>query len=288
MLRNEAEPVHLLFNAVLYRDENGKSKGVFAVGRDITERRKLEMQLRQFNEELEAQVRIKTRQLTLKATELEQFAYLASHDLQEPLNTTSGFIRLLKKKYEGKLDKEADVYFSFIAQASDRMKTLIRVLLEYSRLGGKKELAQVDCNALLGEVLADLGDAIHTHQAVVKADALPVLNGYSMEIKLLFQNLLGNAIKFAKKDSIPEIHISAKRGVDHWTFCCKDNGIGIEPAYHDKIFLLFRRLHTRAEYEGTGIGLAHCRKIVELHDGRIWVESEPEAGSSFYFTIHDM
>jgi PAS domain S-box-containing protein len=286
--RENEEPVELLFNAALYRDEKGRFQSIFAVGRDITESRKHEARLRTFNEELESQVRIQTKQLAQKAAELEQFAYFASHDLQEPLNTTAGFIRLLKQKYEDKADKESGQYFTYILQSSDRMKTLIRELLEYSRLGNKKEWLQVDCNVVVQEVLADLGDAIQRQDATINVGPLPLIKAYPVECKILFQNLLSNAIKFRKNDTAPVIHITAGKETGNWTFAVKDNGIGIEAVYLDRVFNLFKRLHNRAEYEGTGIGLAHCRKIVELHGGTIWVESVPGAGSSFYFTIPEM
>jgi PAS domain S-box-containing protein len=285
--RQNAEPLELLFNAVLYRDEKGMFQRIFAVGRDITERKKLEQQLRQFNTQLEEQVRVKTAELAQKATELEQFAYITSHDLQEPLNTTTGFIKLLKHKLESKLDKEEAQYFTYITQASDRMKVLIKELLDYSRIGGIKQWQQVDCNRILYEVLADLDNIIHRREAIVQADTLPVVNGHGIEIKLLFQNLIGNAIKFCKKENIPQIQIAAEKQEGCWLFSFTDNGIGIEAAYLDKVFVLFKRLHSRNEYEGTGIGLAHCKKIVELHGGKIWVESEVGKGSTFYFTIPD-
>jgi PAS domain S-box-containing protein len=283
--RENEEPMELLFNAALYRDEKGRFQRMFAIGRDMTESRKLEIQLRRFNEELAAQVKVQTRQLAQKATELEQFAYFASHDLQEPLNTTAGFIRLLKKKYEDRLDPEATQYFNYILQSSDRMKTLIRELLEYSRLGNQKQWQQVDCNDIVQEVLADLGDAIQRQEASIQVAPLPVIKGYPIECKLLFQNLLSNAIKFRKPEATPVIHITALKRDNHWVFSVRDNGIGIETVHLDRVFNLFKRLHNRAEYEGTGIGLAHCRKIVELHGGAIWVESEPTHGSTFSFTI---
>jgi len=221
-----------------------------------------------------------------KNKELEQFAYVASHDLQEPLRTTSSFTELLQEQYKGKLDEKADKYFTYIIEASDRMKLLIKNLLDYSRIGNKKEFEQVDCDKTLHEVLADLGAAINDAKADIQHRPLPVINGYPTEIKQLFQNLIINAVKFQKKDVAPQIKISVEKVKDSWEFAFKDNGIGIDKEHSERIFNIFQRLHTRTEYEGSGIGLSHCKKIVELHNGKIWVESEPGEGSTFHFTIH--
>jgi PAS domain S-box-containing protein len=285
VVRPGAEPVELLFNAALYRDDKGRFRHIFAVGRDITETRKLEMQLRKFNEELEEKVRSKTHQLLLKAKEIEQFTYFASHDLQEPLNTTMGFIGLLKNRFKEHADKNSEQYFNYIIQANERMKNLVKELLEYSRLGNKKEHCRVDCHALIRDVLADLGAAIQQHQARVRVGELPVITAYPLELKLLFQNLISNAIKFRKPDTPPLIDITAVKDERQWTFTVTDNGIGIDAVHLEKIFQLFRRLHNQSAYEGSGIGLAHCRKIVELHGGSIRAESEKGVGSSFHFSI---
>jgi two-component system, sensor histidine kinase len=165
------------------------------------------------------------------------------------------------------------------------MKVLIKDLLDYSRIGRKKELAVVDCNIMLDEVLADLGQAIHEADAVIIADHLPVISGYPTEIKQLFQNLITNAIKFRKRDTRPAINICVQKKGGYWEFTFKDNGIGIDEQHRERIFIIFQRLHTRNEYEGSGIGLAHCKKIVELHGGKIWIESINGEGSSFHFTI---
>jgi ligand-binding sensor domain-containing protein/signal transduction histidine kinase len=225
--------------------------------------------------------------LERKNKELEQFAYVASHDLQEPLRTTSSFVGLLQKQYHGKLDEKADKYLTYIHEASDRMKVLVKNLLDLSRIGYKKELEEVDCDKMLHNVLADLAVAISEAGADIKHDRLPVITGYAIELKQLFQNLLANAIKFRKKEIPPQINISAQRNTGYWQFAFKDNGIGIEEKHSEKIFAIFQRLHTQTEYEGSGIGLAHCKKIVELHNGRIWVESIVGEGSTFYFTLPD-
>jgi len=228
---------------------------------------------------------IANKELERKNKELEQFAYVASHDMQEPLRTTSSFVELLQQQYAGKLDEKADKYLSFIAQSSDRMKVLIKDLLDYSRIGRKKELTLVDCNSVVQEVLADLDTAIKEAKTEIEVGRLPVINGYPTEIKQLFQNLLINAIKFRKSDTPPQIKITASKKNGFWEFICKDNGIGIDEEHKERIFIIFQRLHTRTEYEGSGIGLAHCKKIVELHGGKIWVESAPWIGSTFHFTL---
>ena len=246
------------------------------------------IQLKLLNEEehkARLEANLANEELEKKNKEMEQFVYIASHDLREPLRTTSSFVELFRKQYGGKLDEKADTYLSYITQASDRMKTLIDDLLDYSRIGAKKELQRIDCNIALQEVLADLGTALTESGATVRTDSLPVINGYPQSIKQLFQNLIINGIKFRKKDVSPEIHIYADKEGDAWKFSFADNGIGIAPQHKEKIFVIFQRLHTKKDYEGSGIGLAHCKKIVELHKGNIWVESTPGEGSIFHFTI---
>jgi light-regulated signal transduction histidine kinase (bacteriophytochrome) len=233
----------------------------------------------------EANLEIKNIELERKNKELEQFAYVASHDLQEPLRTTSSFVELLQQQYQDKLDEKASKYLSFIAQSSDRMKVLIKDLLDYSRIGRKKELSEVDCNMMLNDVLDDLGAAITDAGAKIKREQLPVVSGYPTEIKQLFQNLIINSIKFRKKNVPLQIELAARKNNGHWEFTCTDNGIGIDKEHSERIFIIFQRLHTRNEYEGSGIGLSHCKKIVELHGGQIWIESIPGKGSTFYFTI---
>jgi light-regulated signal transduction histidine kinase (bacteriophytochrome) len=192
---------------------------------------------------------------------------------------------LFQKQYKGKLDEKADKYLSYISQASDRMKMLIDDLLDYSRIGSKKELQRVDCNLILKEILTDLGIALDEAGAEVGAGQLPVIFAYPTGIKQLFQNLITNGIKFRKKGVSPKIQIRSEIKEDAWQFSFTDNGIGIEPQHLEKIFVIFQRLHTEKEYEGSGIGLAHCKKIVELHGGKIWIESTPGAGSTFHFTL---
>lgn len=255
--------------------------------RDLSEKKRLEREVREAHNSLERKVKSRTAELEVKNRELEQFAYVASHDLQEPLRTTTSFVDLLRKRYHGKLDSNADQYLDYITQSSDRMKVLIHNLLDYSRLGKEKELVNLSCNELLQDVLHDLDQSIRETNAVIISGDLPQITGYKTEMIQLFSNLVSNSIKFRKKDIHPEIKVNAEKENGHWIFSFKDNGIGINPAFHEKIFVLFKRLHKRSDYEGTGIGLAYCKKIVELHGGKIWVESVPENGSTFFFTISE-
>lgn len=256
--------------------------------RDVSEKKQLEKVIRDTNITLERKVQQRTEELERKNKELEQFAYVASHDMQEPLRTTSSFVDLLRKQYKGKLDENADKYLDYIVQSSDRMKILIKDLLDYSRLGREKEKRQVDCNSIVEQVKADLNKVIRESQAEVRAGSLPVLDAFPTELKLLFQNLVSNSIKFRRPGVPPIVEIKAANVNGVWEFSLGDNGIGIEPQYLERIFVIFQRLHNRSDYDGSGIGLAHCKKIVELHGGRIWVESKPGVGSTFFFTISEI
>jgi signal transduction histidine kinase len=221
-----------------------------------------------------------------KNNELEQFAYIASHDLQEPLRSLSGLISLLKKKNEkaGVSDGNEEI-MNHIQVSSDRMRALVTGLLEYARIGMERKMAVVDCNKVVAEVLEALKTLIDETGAEIKVAKLPMLDAYPTEMKQLFQNLLTNAIKFRKEGVKPEIEIGATTTHDSRVFFVKDNGIGIAPEFKEKIFVIFQRLHTRSQYEGTGIGLAFCRKIVELHNGKIWIESKEGEGTTFYFSL---
>jgi PAS domain S-box-containing protein len=260
---------------------------VTAAIRDISEKKRMEKAIRESNVTLEKKVQKRTAELEIKNKELEQFAYVASHDLQEPLRTTSSFVELLRKQYYGKLDENADRYIDYVIQSSDRMKTLIKDLLDYSRIGREKQFEPVNCNLVLAEVLADLAKVIKENQAQIKSGNLPVVNAFPTELKLLFQNLISNSIKFQQQGIAPQIEISTTKQPNHWHFQFRDNGIGIDKQYQQRIFIIFQRLHNRSVYEGSGIGLAHCKKIVELHGGKIWVESELGKGTIFHFTIAD-
>lgn len=242
--------------------------------RDITGRKHAEETQNQYANEL-----------TQKNIELEQFAYVVSHDLQEPLRTVSGFVDLLRKHYKGKEDEISGRYINFITEASQRMRNLVKDLLDYSRLGRERKLEAIDTNEVVKEVLSDLAISIRESHAAVNADLLPVIAGYRTEVKQLFQNLLSNSLKFRKQNDSPVISIGAEENKEFWKFTIRDNGIGIHKRHWDRIFVIFQRLHLKNEYEGTGIGLAHCKKIVELHEGRIWLESQPGKGADFFFTI---
>ena len=270
---------HVSANAIF--DENGNYKGALGMITDITQRKTQEELLKRSEADLE----IKNRELEQKNTELEQIAYIASHDLQEPLRTITSFADRLQKQYKDKLDDIGHKYLYFIEQGTERMKILITDLLDYSRIGRGRELKPVDCNEIINTVIADLDTAIQESKVEIKTEGLPVVNGYTTEMKQLFQNLVVNAIKFRKKEATPKIHISSQPINGGWEFSVQDNGIGIDEQHNERIFAIFQRLHTRSEYEGSGIGLSHCKKIVELHGGRIWVKSQPGEGSTFYFTI---
>jgi len=217
--------------------------------------------------------------------EMEQFAFIASHDMQEPLRTISNYVGLLQNQYKGKLDKDADRCLNSISGATFRMQSLIRDLLEYSKIGNDNNKIEIDCNVLLNDVLNDMNQSIKENKAEIHSEQLPVINGYISGINSLFKNLISNAIKFRKKDVHPIINVSAEIKDNEWFFTIKDNGIGIDKKYYDKIFVIFQRLHTKTEYAGTGIGLAHVKKIIELHGGKIWFESELGKETTFYFTI---
>jgi PAS domain S-box-containing protein len=217
--------------------------------------------------------------------ELQQFAYVASHDLQEPLRMVTSYLELLERRYQGQLDAKADQFIGYAVDGAVRMQTLINALLSYSRIGSKAAAWQpVDCAVLLQEVLTNLQVTIDQNQASITHDALPSVMADRPQLVQLFQNLIGNGIKF-RQAAAPQIHIGVARSGDQWLFSVRDNGIGIEDKYVDRIFIIFQRLHGRGEYPGTGIGLAICKKIIERHGGKLWVESELNQGSTFYFTL---
>ncbi|WP_166627784.1 sensor histidine kinase [Tenacibaculum caenipelagi] len=244
----------------------------------------LDISKRKEAEELLASKYVKT--LEQKNKELEQFSYITSHDLQEPLRTISTFSELLYKQYHDKLDDNAKQLFTFIKKATHRMSDLITNLLDYSRLGREREITKVNCNTLIKDIIEDLNSTItQTNTTIIYDNNLPTIDAYPTELRLLFQNLISNAIKFAKKDVPPIVSIKAKKKKHAWKFSVKDNGIGIPEKFQDKIFAIFQRLHLEDEYEGTGIGLAHCQKIVGMHGGEIGVKSKINEGSTFFFTI---
>jgi PAS domain S-box-containing protein len=248
---------------------------VTAAIRDITERKKSEEHL------------VKTvGELKRSNDELQQFAYVSSHDLQEPLRMVTSYTQLLAGRYKGRLDSDADEFIAFAVDGCNRMQGLIRDLLAYSRAGTNgKALHEVSVENALKEALANLRATIDQSGAVVTHDALPAIKTDETQLSQVFQNLVGNAIKYHGTE-VPRVHVSAtKNGDNEWTFSVRDNGLGIDPQYFERIFILFQRLHGRDEFEGTGIGLAICKKIVERLGGRIWVESQPEKGATFYFAL---
>jgi light-regulated signal transduction histidine kinase (bacteriophytochrome) len=239
----------------------------YEVRDSLAERQHREAQLRQAN------------------AELQQFAYVASHDLQEPLRMVTSYVQLLAQRYQGQLDAEAEEFISYAVEGAQRVHQLIQDLLAYTRVGGTAPgWTAVDCEEVLARTVHDLHLLIEEMQAEVSHDPLPTVRGEAQQVGLVFQNLIGNALKFHGA-APPRIHVSARREGIMWVFAVKDNGIGIEAKQAERIFQVFQRLHTRSEYPGTGIGLAICKKIVERHGGRIWVESEPGKGATFFFTL---
>lgn len=258
-----------------WRTEEDKVGGIIMFTELITDRIKAEEAMKELNE-----------QLFLSNKELEQFAYVASHDLQEPIRMVSSFLQLLEKKYKDKIDEKASQYISFAVDGAERMKTLINDLLKFSRLGTQREKnVLVDCNDIVQNVLSVYQYTIRDIGAEISISELPVVMGLKSELEQLFQNLIGNALKYRKARAYPIINITCERMDNYWLFKVKDNGIGIDDRYFEKIFIIFQRLHGRNDYSGTGIGLAICKKIVERHGGEIGVKSKLGEGSEFYFTI---
>jgi PAS domain S-box-containing protein len=276
IIHQNGEVRTVLWNSATIFEADGKTVlSTIAQGQDITERKRAEEVLMTFTDNLKASNR-----------ELEQFAYIASHDLKEPLRMVKSFSQLLEKRYKGRLDADADEFIGYIVDGAQRMEALINDLLSYSRINQSIRPAKpIDLNQAIDEATFNLNIPIRERNARITQGTMPSVQEDPSQMVHLFQNLIANAIKYCPRDRDPEISINAERTGRDWTFSVKDNGIGIDPAYHEQIFLIFKRLHSRTEYPGTGIGLAICRRIVERHGGRIWVESEEGKGSTFFFTI---
>lgn len=265
-------PVEIGLNPI----ETNEGLVVLASVIDITERKKHEAVLK---DQL---------MLEMKNKELEQFNYIASHDLQEPLRTVSNYVQVLEEDFSEVVDGAAMGHLQTIKRATERMTSLVRSLLDFSRLGNNRRLTKIDSQQLVEQVVADLHGLIDEHKATVIFDGLPVINGYETELRQLFQNLLNNAIKFRKPDVTPDIRIGHHVGEEGTQFSVSDNGIGIHEKHFERIFHVFNRLHSEDQFEGLGIGLANCKKIVELHRGKIWVTSQPGRGSTFKFIIPNL
>ncbi|MBE3037181.1 MAG: PAS domain S-box protein [Candidatus Atribacteria bacterium] len=251
----------------IVKNSAGTPQKIIAIFNDITRRKLAEQDLKRSN------------------IDLEKFAYVASHDLQEPLRMMASYISLLEKRYKDKLDSDANDFISFIVDGAKRMQQLINDLLAFSRAGASsKPFENIDMESVLKIAELNLGLAIKESKAKITWEPLPVIKADEAQMVQIFQNLIDNAIKFRDKEP-PIIHISAKQEESDWIFWVKDNGIGIDPKYFDRIFLIFQRLHNRDKYPGTGIGLAIVKRIVESYGGRVWIESELQKGSTFYFTI---
>lgn len=255
-------------------DQEKTLNGFSIVIHDLTEKRKAEKLHETHSEQLEE-----------KNKELEQFAYIVSHDLQEPLRTITGFTKLLSKKHHEVFDENARTSMNFILEATKRMSSLIKGVLDFSRLGKSDTAVEINTTTLIKDIISDLGARIEDTNAQIKVDDLPIISGYETQLRILFQNLISNGLKFQKQGTTPQLKIQVSESPSHWVFTVIDNGIGIKTEDLTKIFEIFRRLHSREIYDGTGIGLAHCKKIVTSHDGKIWVESEINQGSTFHFSI---
>lgn len=258
-------------------DSHGKPCRMVGTIIDINERKKSSKLLEEKSKELEK-----------KNQELKEFVYIASHDLQEPMRTIASMVNLFEESHKKEVGEDGQTMLRFMKEATDRSQNLIVDLLDYSRIGTSKSMEQVDMNTLATEAIADLGSKINEKGAKIIIGKLPELKGLKTELRLLLQNLLGNAIKFSKPNLSPKISISAKKEGDNWEFKVKDNGIGFDKKYNQKVFEVFKRLNNSKDYQGTGIGLAQCKRIIELHNGKIWAESELGKGSTFYFTLPSM
>ncbi|MBF0422370.1 MAG: PAS domain S-box protein [Magnetococcales bacterium] len=285
--RKNGAIVWVLLTVSLMYDQDGSVQCLVASIEDISERKQLEASLQSMNIDLERKIADRTRALERSNQDLQQFAYVASHDLQEPLRLISGYVQLLEKRYKGQLDAQADKYIAYTVDGARHMQNLISNLLTYSRVGTEVgEVVDVDLNQAVQRAQSNLMHRIRETGAQISSTPLPTIRVDAVQMAQVFQNLMGNALKFIG-EGIPTIHISAVRGDGEWIVSVRDNGIGIEAGHRERIFMLFQKLHSRARYDGTGIGLALCKRIVERHGGHIWVTSEPGQGSDFQFSLPD-
>lgn len=275
IVRRTGEPVHVETRSIVIQDDSGQPTVVIGVTMDVTERKSAEAALERYAAELKR-----------SNEELQQFAYVASHDLQEPLRMVTSYLQLLEKRYADLFDADGQEFIGYAVDGAARMKSLINDLLAYSRVEtGGRALVPTDLQRTFQIVLHDLGVVIDESNARILSDVLPTINADEHQVRQLFLNLIGNAIKFRREGVIPEVQIKVRRQHKMWLFSVQDNGIGMEEQYLERIFTIFQRLHNRTKYPGTGIGLAICRRVIERHGGKIWAESKPGFGSTFYFTL---
>jgi light-regulated signal transduction histidine kinase (bacteriophytochrome) len=263
-----------LLSVVMLRDSEGNPLCMIASTRDITERKQAEQALAE-----------KTEDLQRSNEELERFAYVASHDFQEPLRMVSSYVQLLARRYQGRLDADADVFIGFAVDGAKRMQNLINDFLVYRRVDRRGEPQEpTDFETVCRKAKSSLQKLITESNATITHDPLPTVMADHAQMVQVFQNLIGNAIKF-RGEAPPSLHISARKSRNEWVFAFRDNGMGIAKEFFERIFIIFQRLQLREEYPGTGMGLAICKRIMERHGGRVWVESEPGRGATFYFTL---
>jgi len=284
---NENTPVR--FEEFLHRLEKWFEVNAFPTDagltvyfKDVTERKMAEEKLREMHTELEKHLKV----LAISNAELEQFAYVASHDLQEPLRMVTSFLTLLEKKYGESLDEKARVYIHYAVDGAKRMRQIILDLLDFSRVGKTEEKwGEININEIIDEIILLYQKNIKSKKARIEFSEMPSVISFATPVRQIFQNLISNGLKYQPKGQNPVIKIAGTENSEYWQFSVSDNGIGIDQQYFDKIFIIFQRLHNREEYSGTGMGLAITRKIVENLGGKIWVESKEGMGSTFYFTI---
>lgn len=299
LMHKNGDVVWIEIRCTHVRDDAGSPIAIEGIARNITQRMLVIEEIRSSRDELEERVAEKTAELqkaneqllatlaelTRSNEDLKQFAYVASHDLQEPLRNVASCLQMLENKYKGNLDADADKLIHYAVESSVRMRSLILDLLTYSRVATKgKPPQRMDCEQILDQTVKNLRSAVAEAKAVITHDPLPTVHADSSQLVQVFQNLIHNAMKFRREEP-PRVHVSAAKNKNEWVFSVQDNGIGIEPEHVDRIFVIFQRLNKRTQYDGTGMGLAIVKKVVESHGGRVWVESEPGAGSTFYFAI---